>query len=164
MGIDTEADLFDDTLDIYIPEQHNKWGQVGYGFRDIVKLFNSEGIPSKKGNEWYTSTVANIIHEVEESIIDMFVERIVSHPDGSFDWYINIQEDCTKAIPVNKFAKDYSRRYELPESRYEFIEYSICFDEANDFVKSYGRRAFQYQKNDGTPIWKDIVARVYLVM
>ena len=123
-----------------------------------------KGIESKlKGIK---ATFKNIYgyDEVEESIIDMFVERIVSHPDGSFDWYINIQEDCTKAIPVNKFAKDYSRRYELPESRYEFIEYSICFDEANDFVKSYGRRAFQYQKNDGTPIWKDIVARVYLVM
>ena len=39
----------------------------GYTYKDIAEEFNERGIPTRRGGDWYASTISNIIKRVERS-------------------------------------------------------------------------------------------------
>ena len=102
--------------------------------------------------------------EVDRSVIDRFVSKIVSYEDGRFDWYLNLRGTCNNDYNryKNKFAEDYNERYKINEKAVFVDEFVIDFEEANSFVKSFGRKGFRKVKKDGTPIWKDIQVKVFV--
>lgn len=102
--------------------------------------------------------------EVDRSVIENFVSKIVSYEDRNFDWYINLRGICRNDYNQykNKFSPDYKNRYEVNENAVFINEFTIDIEEANAFVKSYGRRGFKRAKKDGTPIWKDIYVKVFV--
>lgn len=101
--------------------------------------------------------------EVTYEIISSYVSKVVTHADGSFDWYLNLKGDCDHYAKYhNKFSKDYKERYEINPNASIIDEFSIGYEEANEFVKKWRKTKFQLAKADGTPIWRDINVKVYI--
>ncbi len=101
--------------------------------------------------------------EVTHEIISSYVSKVVTHANGSFDWYLNLKGDCDNYAKYhNKFSKDYKERYEINPNASIIDEFCINYEEANEFVKEWRKTKFQFAKADGTPIWRDINVKVFV--
>jgi site-specific DNA recombinase len=101
--------------------------------------------------------------EVTHEIISSYVSKVVTHADGSFDWYLNLKGACDNYSKYhNKFSKDYKERYEINPNANIINEFCIGYEEANEFVEKWRKTKFQFAKKDGTPIWRDINVKVFV--
>lgn len=101
--------------------------------------------------------------EITHEIISSFVSKIVTHADGSFDWYLNLRGNCDNYVKYqNKFSNDYKERYEINPNASIIDEFCIGYEEANEFVKKWRKTKFQLVRKDGTPIWRDINVKVFI--
>lgn len=94
---------------------------------------------------------------VADEFVHQVVDRIVSHADGSFDYYINLT-GVNRHLYKNKFDENYSNRYVLPTNTVFADTIEIPYDEAQAFVKTFKKHGF-YKKD-----WKPLIARIYVTI
>ena len=94
---------------------------------------------------------------VADEFVQQVVEKIVTHADGSFDYYINLT-GANHQTYKNKFDKNYSNRYLLPANATYVDSIEISYDDAQAFVKSFKAKGF-YKKD-----WKPLIARIFITI
>ncbi len=78
---------------------------------------------------------------LDESLIGQIVERVTPYEDGTYKWYLNIGNEASVEFSENNYA--------------EYGQFTITFEEAKSYRKSYGNFIRMRQ-------WRDIHVVVYM--
>ena len=95
---------------------------------------------------------------VTDEFIQNCIEKIVSHKDGSFDYYISLT-GANHPNYINKFSVDYKNRYVIPQNASYLDTIEISYEEANEFAQKEAKRIHGFLRQ----FWKPLKANLYIV-